>query len=308
MMNSFWKNKKVLIVGGTGFIGKNFVSKLAELQANVTFSSREKTISKNQSVLKLNPASIEDFEEINGEFDVLINCAALDGNGYFKKQFANDICDINSRISLNILNFAKKRNIKDVVLLSSAEVYSGTKKKKVEEDDLRSISLKHASGYQVAKLFLEMLSNFYSLNNSEMNIYLPRPSYVYGPGDKYIDAKNSRLIPLLINNIRNGEKITFFGGRSRKINLIYVEDLVEAILCMVEKKKTGPLNITSTELLSVSQLIQKISEVIGKKAKVTFEKTNLRPGFLMENAELLKIKDVFIPFEEGISKTIKKTS
>ncbi|MBU1033818.1 NAD(P)-dependent oxidoreductase [Patescibacteria group bacterium] len=307
-MNSFWKNKKVLIIGGTGFIGKNFVARLTELQANLTFTSRKKVILKNQSVLKVDPVLIEDFDAINEEFDVLINCAALDGNGNFKKQFANDVCDVNSRISLNILNFSKKRNIRDVVLLSSAEVYSGVKKKKVGEDDLKTTSLKHPSGYQVSKLFLEILSNFYSINNPEMRIYLPRPSYVYGPGDKYVDAKNSRLIPLLINNIKNGEKITFFGGRSRKINLIYAKDLVNAILNMVEKKKTGPLNITSTELLSVSKLIQKITEVIGKKAKVTFEKTNLRPGFLMNNAELLKIKDDFTPFEEGILETIKKTS
>lgn len=307
-MQQFWKNKKVLIVGGTGFIGKNFVSRLTELDANVVFTSREKRFFKNKTVLRVNPALIEDFDIIDENFDVLINCAALDGNGYFKKQFANDVCDTNSRISLNILNFAKKRNIKDVVLLSSAEVYSGVKKKKVVEDDLKSLSLKYSSGYQVAKLFLEMLANFYSLNNPEMRIYLPRPSYVYGPGDKYIDSQNSRLIPLLINNIKNGEKITFFGGRSRKINLIYVKDLVEAILGMVENKKVGPMNITSTELISISKLIQRISDEIGKKAKVTFEKTNLRPGFLMNNAELLRIKDVFTPFKEGISETIKKTS
>lgn len=308
MMDSFWMNKKVLIVGGTGFIGKNFVSKLAKLDAKVTFTSRENKYLKTQTAIKLNTTLIEDFEDIKGSFDVLINCAALDGNGYFKKKFANDVCDANSRISLNILKFAKEKGINDVVLLSSAEVYSGIKKKKVIEEDLKLINLKVTSGYQVAKLFLEMISNFYSLNNPEMRIYLPRPSYVYGSGDKYIDEKNSRLVPMLINNIKNGERITFFGGRSRKINLIYVKDLVEAVLSMVEKKKVGAMNITSTEVLSVSKLIQKISEVIGKKPKITFEKTNLRPGFLMNNAKLLTIKDDFTPFEVGIFETIKKIS
>lgn len=307
-MNSFWEKKKVLIIGGTGFVGKNFVAFLEKIGANVYYTSRTDQKKSTTNFFKLNPTELEDFAKIEVNFDVLINCAALDGNGFFKKQFSNEICDTNSRISLNVLNFAKRKKISDVVMFSSAEIYSDLKKKKIKEIDLKLDALNYSQGYRTSKIILEMLATFYSLNYPDMRIYLPRPSYVYGLGDKYIDDKNSRLIPLLIHNIQAKKQMTFFGGKTRRINLIYVEDLIDAVLKMIENKKVGPLNITSPELLNVAKIISHIAESLNQKPKIVFEKTNLRPGFLMNNEELMKIKADFTPFKDGIANTLKRIS
>jgi len=306
-MENFWKNKRVIILGGNGFIGKNFVTALEKKQAKVYFTARKKKNTNKTNFIKLDPTRIEDFSQLKEKYDVLINCAALDGNGYFKSQFAVDVCDTNTRISLNVLKYAHKNKIADVVMFSSAEVYSDIKKHKVQEDDLKKVNLKINNGYKIAKLYLENITNLYAIKNQDMRFYLPRPSYVYGYGDKYIDEKNSRLIPMLIHNIKNNKKFSFFGGKSRKINLIYIEDLVSSVLLMIEKKKTGILNITSSELLSIFKIVNIIAEQLNKKAKISFERTNLRPGFLMNNDELLKIKHDFTTFKEGINQTLKRT-
>lgn len=307
-MTSFWKNKKILIIGGTGFIGKNFIKTLSKLEATVIFSSRKNILVQGINSIKLDPTIENDFKQIKGSFDLIINCAALDGNGNFKKDNSEEILYANSKISLNILDFARRKNIKNVVMFSSAEIYSGLKKRKVKEIDLKNINFNYPNGYQFSKLILELLSNFYISKKSEMNIYLPRPSYVYGVGDKYIDEINTRLIPMLIHRIKNGQKIEFYGGKTRKINLINVDDLIDGVLKMVEHNKVGPMNITSSELLTVASIINEIALQCGKKANVAYIRTNLRPSFLLDNHDLLKIKADFKPFKEGISEVIKRTS
>lgn len=300
-MNNFWQNKRVLVIGGSGFIGRHFVKHLNSLGAKLTATSRKKS----SGLIQLDPSDSAQFAKLNTKFDVLINCAALDGNGFFKKQFAKQVCDTNVRIALNVLKFAEEKKIEDCVLFSSAEVYTGAKKKIVAETDLNTLTVKATQGYQTAKLILELLANFYQSNNPQMRIYLPRPSYVYGPGDKYIDEQNSRLIPMLIHKISNRQPITFYGGRSKLLNMIYVEDLVEAVLKMVESQQVGALNVTASTRLRIDKIIKTIAAQLGQTAQVSYQKSQLRPGFLLNNQKLLALKDQFLTFEDGIKQTLK---
>ena len=304
-MNSFWKNKKVLLVGGTGFLGKNFLKELINHQIDFDFTSRQKKEIAGKTAIKLDPRQENDFKVLENKYDVLINCAALDGNGTFKKEHGNQVCEDNVRIASNILSFAQKKKIKDLVLFSSAEVYTGLGEKRLSENDLENLKINYNHGYRSAKAVLEILANFYAYQNPELNIYLARPSYVYGPGDRYRGEKNSRLLPLLVNHIKNGKKIMFYGGKTRKINLIYVKDLVNSILKLVEKGKTGPINLTASEVLTIEEIVKNIETGLKKRAKISYQISNLRPGFLLNNQRLLSVQKRFTPFSKGVLSLIK---
>jgi dTDP-4-dehydro-6-deoxy-alpha-D-gulose 4-ketoreductase len=136
MNSSYWKNKTIMVSGGLGFIGSHFVEELALAHANVICLYRTSGSSglpvyanqKNIQYIQNNLLDRQELEEIckniAPKIDCFIHCAALDGNTEFKLKYAAQILDTNSRLVSNVLNCCRSTQIKDVVLLSSAEIYS----------------------------------------------------------------------------------------------------------------------------------------------------------------------------------------
>lgn len=283
MTESYWKSKKVIVTGGTGFLGSHFVEHLLKLGAEVVCLSRfhgknNKRIfllKKLQlSRLALKKIDLLDYSKVKKGFrnaDVIINCAAMDGNAEFKIKHAAEIMDGNLRIISNVLHIAKENEIRNVVLVSTAEVYSlQAESPIVEEDDYRKYNDCTGNGYVLSKRYSEILGSLYE-EQYGINVFLPRPTNMYGPRDHFSD-QISQVIPSMIKKVLNGEPIEIWGGGSQVRQFIYVKDAVRSMLRMVETNKHHRLNIAAGKPISILKLAKLIMAVIGKKEEIIFDK------------------------------------
>lgn len=307
-----------MVSGGLGFIGSHFVEELANAGANVICVYR--TPSKeglptygHPDTVRYIQVDILDRNEIEAvcryaatKIDCFIHCAALDGNTEYKLTYAAEILDTNNRLVSNVLNSCRTNGITDVVLLSSAEIYSPDAPGEITEaDDYHKYLDYTKNGYVLSKVFTEILAELHH-NQYGMQIYIPRPTNVYGPRDNF-SANNNRVIPSMIRKVADGENIEIWGDGKQTRSFIYVKDLVFATLQMIEKKKPEALNIATKDQVSILDLATYISDEYDAKNAVTLDKT--KPigvkARSLDVSKMYKLID-FEPFviRDGLKETI----
>ncbi len=313
MNKDYWKNKIVAVTGGSGFIGSHFVEELANFGATVRciYLYREANIDWLKNVkgkiefTQLDVLDPTDLSNTCKGVHTLINCAAKDGNLEYKISNPATILDTNVRIVSNVLNTAVKNSIKTVVLISSAEIYPSNAKSPVKEENDYNHNFDNLSnGYVLSKRYSEILGMMYQ-KQFNMNVYSPRPTNTYGPRDKFDSA--NRIIPMLIKKIINGELIEIWGDGLQQRSFIYVKDLVWSVMSMMVRKKYTVLNLSSDESVSINQLIKRISDITGKKAKIKYniDKFGGIKKRVLDNNKLKSIIDFQLKsIDEGLLETI----
>ena len=296
MQNSFWKNKKVVVTGSGGFLGGHFVYGLKKLQAEVTSASH-------------NIVNLLDYDQTNSIFknaEVVINCAAIDGNTEFKIRHVAKILDCNIRITSNVLNAVKANKIKDIVIFSSAEIYSPNAQNPIkEEDDYRHNNEYTQNGYVLSKRYSEILANLYR-QEFNLQIYLPRPSNIYGPNDHF-DKNENRVVPTFIKKIAADEPIEIWGDGSQIRQFIYVKDVVYSVLSMVEKGYAGVLNVSTNEFVSILDLAKIIYKCFNKTPNINLNTTKEigTKDRILDTTKMHRLIDFELSsLENGIQQTI----
>lgn len=314
---SYWKDKTIIVSGGLGFIGSHFVEELALLGANVIclYRTPGKNLPsyKGDGNVRYIQADLLNYTELEAicnyvapSVDSFIHCAALDGNTEFKIKHAAKILDANSRLVSNVLNSCRATQISNIVLLSSAEIYSPhTPNNITEKDDYHKYLDFTENGYVLSKFFGEMLAELY-YKQYGLQIYIPRPTNVYGPRDSFEETTN-RVIPAMIRRASTNETIEIWGDGKQTRSFIYVKDLVHATLSMIEKKSPGPMNIATKEQVPILDLASYISTEYDAEKLIKLDKT--KPvGVKARSLDVSKMYNL-IDFEplsihEGLKRTV----
>lgn len=315
--SSYWKNKTVVVSGGLGFIGSHFVEELASLDVNVICFYRtlpgeglpEYTNGQNIRYIQLDLLDRDELESACryiAKIDCFIHCAALDGNTQFKIKYAAKILDINNRLVSNVLNGCRIANIHDVVLLSSAEIYSSSAPDKIAEtDDYHRFLGYTENGYVLSKIFAEILAEFHH-SQYDMRIYTPRPTNVYGPRDGFDEATN-RVIPSMIRKVANNETIEIWGNGKQTRSFIYVKDVIHATLQAVESGLLGATNIATKDQISILDLANLISKEFKATNSVKLDETKPTgaKARALDASKMYSLID-FKPFtiRDGLAETI----
>lgn len=307
-----------MVSGGLGFIGSHFVEELALAGADIiclyrNLGSTGLPVYVNHENIRFIQIDLLERNEIEAackytapKIDCFIHCAALDGNTEFKLKYAAQILDTNNRLVSNVLNSCRVADIKNVVLLSSAEIYSPYATGEISEtDDYHKYLGYTENGYILSKVFAEILAELHHKQYG-MQIYLPRPTNVYGPRDSF-KAETNRVIPSMIRKVSSGETIDIWGNGKQTRSFIYVKDLVHTTLRMVEKKKTGAMNIATKDQVSILELATYISKVCGAKNHIKLDET--KPiGVKVRSLDVTKMYSIIdfepVTIHEGLIHTI----
>lgn len=235
------KNKTVCLVGGSGFIGRALVEKLARAGTRVTVLTRNAVRAKNLkpmgdvgqiTIMSGDALQDSDLERVMSSADYVVNLVGI-FHPSGKQNFENTQAELPQRIS----NMAKSFNTKKIVHISSIGA------------DLNSNSI-----YQKTKAEGER-----NLLRTSPNSTILRPSIVFGPGDGFFDrfAKLAMLAPAL----------PLLGGGKTKFQPIFVGDVSDAILyCLANKQTDGQIyELGGPAIYTFEELLTYILNVIDKK-------------------------------------------
>ena len=308
------KKQKILITGGSGFIGSAITKYLVDNGHKVTVydnNSRGKMRRLSEVISKINfkKGDIRDYKKlksISGNFDTVVHLAYVNGTKFFyKKPF--EILDIAVNGFLNILKFAKERKIKNFYLASSSEVYQNPIKYPTDEKEMLKIPNIHNPRYSYGggKIFSELYGIHYARKYFKKFIIF-RPHNVYGK-----DMGNEHVIPEFINRFKklgNNKKFLIHGTGNEIRSFIHIQDFINGFDSIFNKGKNLEIyNIGTSEKVKISFLAHTIGKIFHKKIQLS--KTKLFKGSPSKRCPAInKIKKLGfkqkISLREGLKKII----
>lgn len=253
--------KNILIAGGTGFIGKRFVE-IAKKEYNCfVFTRQDLKSEENVKYIKcdLKNLSQEFIDELATKFnfDAIVYMAA---NIPLMGQKKENYIDAMYSTLEPFVRFAQYTHkiCKKFIYISSIDVVGIPKALEYDE----KIELKPFTPYAVAKLAGEEYIKSIALTNN-LDLTVLRYSQVFGENEPIV-----RIIPLLLDCIKNEKTFNLYGTGEEKRKFLYVEDAANAILCALKSNKTGIYNIAGKSTESIKELIEITQKVFNKKLDI----------------------------------------
>lgn len=308
-----------LVTGGAGFIGGNFVHYLIEKYPNdqvvcvdkLTYAGNLETLEpvKNNKNFFFEQVDITDVTEIDRVFnkynpDVVVNFAA-------ESHVDRSIEDPSLFLTTNIigtqvlLDASRKYNIKRYHQVSTDEVYGDLPLDRPDLLFTEQTPIHTSSPYSASKASADLLCLAYH-RTYQMNLTITRCSNNYGP--YHFPEK---LIPLMIINTMNDEKLPVYGKGENVRDWLYVTDHCSAIDLVIEKGKSGEVyNVGGNAERTNLEVVKQVLGHLGKNES-NIEYVTDRLGHDLRYAiDFSKLKNELgwqptVNFEEGLSSTIK---
>ena len=299
------KNDKIFLAGHKGLVGSAVLRLFKK-------KGYKNVITKDRKSLNLfDQKKVLMFLKKNKPKVVIIAAAKVGGikaNNKYRADFIRE----NLQIQTNIIHGCHLNNINNIIFLGSSCVYPKNCKLPIKEDYLLSGKLEATNEpYAIAKIAGIKMCESYNKQYNRNYISL-MPTNTFGPGDNY-DLESSHFIPAILRKlyqakINKKKIINLWGTGKPKREVIYVDDLANAIIFFINKKTRHTLiNIGTSKEYSIKDIANKIVKILDLNVKIKF-KNNLRYDGVMSKVLDTSIARKYgwkpnINFEKAIIKT-----
>lgn len=328
LMHNMMEKKKILIVGGAGFVGSNLVNKLLEKNINKIvvvdnlLSSEKNNLPVNKKIKFIKGSITNDkiFKKVGIDYDYVFHLATYHGN---QSSMLDPLMDHqnNTLTTLKLCEHFKNSNIKKFVYSSAGCVVA---KKTYEEayatQEDQGVSLYLDTPYQMSKIFGEFYGNYY-FKQYNLPFVKARFQNVYGPGEilgagKWRGSEATiwrNVVPTFIWKCLNNIPIDLHNNGNTSRDFIFVDDIVNGlILCALNGKSGEVYNLASGKEIKIKELAETIRKITGSRSEF-----NLYPKREWDNSgkrfgDPKKAKTTInfeakINLEIGIKKTVEWT-
>ncbi|MBL7059070.1 NAD-dependent epimerase/dehydratase family protein [Candidatus Pacearchaeota archaeon] len=302
------KDQKILVTGGAGFLGKQIIKDLKKIGIS------DKNIfvprSKEYDLRKY-----QDIEKIFNEFpaEIVIHLATPKGGmGYYKKYPGKVFYD-NAIMGMQIMEIARKKNVKKIAIAGSALGYpQNTKIPYSEKDFWKGLPGELEAPYGISHKILSAQGKFYKKEYGLNVIYLILPN-LYGPGDHF--DENAHVIPSMIKKFKDAKdkkipKVVFWGDGSASREFLFVEDASELFIkAILDYNDPEPINLGPGNEITIKKLAEKIKKNMNYEEEIFWDPT--KPSGAPRRALNYKKAIKFFNFkpkfniDQGIKKTIE---
>ncbi|MGA5688506.1 UDP-glucuronic acid decarboxylase family protein [Cytobacillus pseudoceanisediminis] len=305
------KPKKILVTGGSGFLGSHLCRLLLK-EGHKVYCIDNLYTGRKENITDLTGNErftfiLHDVEQpIDIEADEIYHLACPASPPHYQLDPVKTLIT-NFIGSLNLLELAKKYNSK-ILFASTSEVYGDPlihPQKESYNGNVNSIGPRAC--YDEGKRCAESLF-FEYYRQHQVNIRVVRIFNTYGPG---MALNDGRVVSNFILQALKGTDLTVYGDGNQTRSFCFVDDLISGMVSMMNYKGdfTGPVNLGNPAEVTVLELAQKIIDLIGNSSKVTFlpvpqdDPTRRKPDISLAKGKLGWLPAVTL--EEGLKKTIE---
>ncbi len=304
--NEFWKDCRICVTGGAGFLGSALLENLRSKGARDIFVPliEEYDLTQKEEILRMLKTA---------QPDVIIHLAALAGGIGANRARPADFFYINLMMGVQLMHEAWKAGVQKFVALGTICAYPKFTSLPFREENLWNGYPEETNApYGLAKKMLLVQAQAYREQYGYNAIYL-MPVNLYGPRDNF-NLETSHVIPALIRKCveakeRGDQEVVLWGDGSPTREFLFVEDAAEGIALATERfNGSEPVNLGSGMEISIKDLAHLIGRLTGYEGKFVWDtsKPNGQPRRALDvsRAEQFFGFRAKTPFEAGLKKTI----
>ena len=306
-MGSAIKDKRILVTGGRGFLGRFVMDSLKKRGCGNLFPVGQKDY---------DLVCFEDVKKAYSDIkpDIVIHLAAQVGGIGANRENPGKFFYDNLMMGVQMMEMGRLAGVKKFVAIGTVCAYPKYTKAPFKEEDLWNGYPEETNApYGLAKKMLLVQSQAYRQQYNFNSIFL-LPVNLYGPYDNF-DPDSSHVIPALIKKCLDAQRelkdeIVVWGSGSATREFLFVEDAAEGIVLAAEKyDKPEPVNIGAGFEISIKELALLIAKLTGFKGKISWDKTK-PDGQPRRSLDTGRAEKEFgfkaqTKFDEGLQKTIE---
>jgi UDP-glucose 4-epimerase len=260
---NFFKSKRILILGGMGFIGSNLAIRLAKLGAEISvvdsmlpqYGGNTANIEQVRDQVKINYSDIRDRHSMNylvSGIDYIFSLAGQTSHIESMTDPFTDL-DINCTSQLSLLESCKSNNPSvKIVYGSTRQLYGRPEYLPVDEKHPEAPVDVNGINKLAAEKYFALYSHLYGIKTVSLRL-----TNTYGPR-QHINGDKQGFTGIFIRKALKGEKITIFGDGSQKRDFNYIDDVVDALLlCTAYDELNGrAFNLGEKEIYSILSFVE----------------------------------------------------
>tara|TARA_Y100001938_G_C8092270_1_gene435782 strand:+ start:1779 stop:2726 length:948 start_codon:yes stop_codon:yes gene_type:complete len=307
----FFKDKKVVVTGGSGFVGSHYLLELLEKGAIVRTHTHKRPLQISDDRVEV--LENIDLENIDDCFRLVEGADYVIHSGGMICHPSNVATDLqvsmqNIKVTGNVLEASYKSNVKGYLDLNSSTGYPDRRYPIKEDEFWDDEPYKSYYGYGWMRRYREKMMQHVS-NISDMKIALTRGTAIFGPYDNF-NPKTCHVVPALINRVLSGENpLEVWGTPDVVRDFLYVKDVVRGALLVLEKGVSmKPYNLGNGSAVTVGQIVDCIVKHSNLSPEIYYDESKPTTiPFRMVSVDRIKNELGFLPkytFEEGIKETI----
>lgn len=265
----FFKNKNVLVAGGTGLVGKYLVNLLVDQGANIRIASMDHPSRANPKAefLQLDLTNYNNCLLACSGMDYVFNLLCAKGSPNTIKKYPATIMRPLVLFNTHLSDAAFQSKVSGFLYTSSVGVYYPASVYHENDTEYTPAPPEDFAGR--AKLFGEWYATALRIEHN-WDVTIVRPANIYGPYDNF-DSLNAMVVPSLIKRALTENPMTVWGDGSPVRDFIHAEDVARGMLFMADKKLNQPVNLGSGAGVSIRELVETIVSNIEPAPKVVWD-------------------------------------